>query len=516
MHIVTVDEMRELEARAEREYGLTSHILMENAGKSAAEILVEYMSKQHSKSRREVHEMLVLVGPGNNGGDGLVMARHLEQWGAHISTYHWKEQLLTVNGREIPQEDTEQELEEIIQRADYILDALLGTGRSRPLPDSMRSLLGRVHQEREKRAELRVIAIDLPTGLNADTGEVDPGTIPVDVTITLACPKQGFFFFPGREYIGELHVGSIGLPLEIESHLKTEMLTGQLVNSVLPKRPLNSNKGTFGKVMLFCGSPPYPGSAFLAGNAAGRIGAGLVTLAVSEQMFPIYASTFHETTFVLLPEEEAGSFECVSTLKSHLEGYRALLMGPGLGQSPYIREVILELLEELRAMPDEQRPHLIVDADGLNNLSALERWWTLLPPGTVITPHPGEMGRLCHGLKVSGGGIDRLELSRSKAQEWQVTLVLKGACTIITEPDGRTRINWQANPALATAGTGDVLAGMTAGLLAQKVDPFDAASAAVHLHTAASELVSAQIGDTGLLAADLLPQIPRAIMRLRS
>ena len=516
MHIVTVDEMRDLEARAEREYGLTSHILMENAGKSAAEILVEYMSKQHSKSRREVHEMLVLVGPGNNGGDGLVMARHLEQWGAHISTYRWKEQLLSVNGREIPQEESSQELEEIIQRADYILDALLGTGRSRPLPDSMRSLLGRVHQERERRSELRIIAIDLPTGLNADTGEVDPGTIPADVTITLACPKQGFFFFPGREYIGELHVGSIGFPPDLERHLKTEMLTGQLVNSLLPKRPLNSNKGTFGKAMLFCGSPPYPGSAFLAGNAAGRIGAGLVTLAVSEQMLPIYAGAFHEATFVLLPEEEAGSFECVSTLKSHLEGYRALLMGPGLGQSPYIREVILALLEELRAMPDEERPHLIVDADGLNNLSALERWWTLLPPGTVITPHPGEMGRLCHGLKVSGGSIDRLELSRSKAQEWQVTLVLKGACTIITEPGGRTRINWQANPALATAGTGDVLAGMIAGLLAQKVDPFDAASAAVHLHTAASELVSAQIGDTGLLAADLLPQIPRAIMKLRS
>ena len=126
------------------------------------------------------------------------------------------------------------------------------------------------------------------------------------------------------------------------------------------------------------------------------------------------------------------------------------------------------------------------------------------------------MGRLCHGMKVSGGGIDRLELSRSKAREWQVTLVLKGACTIVAEPDGHTRINWQANPALATAGTGDVLAGMIAGLLAQKVDPFDAASAAVHLHAVASELVSAQIGDTGLLASDLLPQIPRAIMRLRS
>lgn len=515
MHIVTVDEMRSLEKRADQEYGLTSHVLMENAGKSAAEILAEYMHRQHPADDHKVHEVLVLVGPGNNGGDGLVMARYLERWGAHVNIYRWKEQQLTAHGREIAAADTLAELEAVIQRAGYILDALLGTGRSRPLPDSMRSLLARVHQERQKRNELRVVAVDLPTGLNADTGEVDPGSIPVDVTITLACPKQGFFFFPGREYLGELYVGDIGLPPEMELNLQTEMLTGELVNTLLPRRPFNSNKGTFGKVMLFCGSPPYPGSAYLAGNAAGRTGAGLITLAVTELMLPIYASAFHEATFALLPEESAGSFERVSTLKNSLEGYRVLLMGPGLGQSPYTREVILELLEELRAMADEQRPQLIVDADGLNNLSALERWWTLLPKGTIITPHPGEMGRLCHGLKVSGGNIDRLELARQKAEEWQVTLVLKGACTIIAHPDGRIRINWQVNPALATAGTGDVLAGMIAGLLAQKVDPFDAASAAVYLHVAASELVSAEIGDTGLLAADLLQQIPRAIARFR-
>jgi NAD(P)H-hydrate epimerase len=173
-------------------------------------------------------------------------------------------------------------------------------------------------------------------------------------------------------------------------------------------------------------------------------------------------------------------------------------------------------LEYVRALPDEERPQLVVDADGLNNLSALERWWTLLPAGTVITPHPGEMGRLCGGLKVSGGNIDRLELARNKAREWQVTLVLKGACTIIAEPDGRIRINWLANPALATAGTGDVLAGMIAGLLAQKVSPFDAASAAVYLHAVAAELVSADIGHAGLLASDLLPKIPRAMVRCLS
>src|SRR5579859_1418668 len=508
MHIVTVAEMRELEAEADRRYGLTSPILMKHAGKSAADIFEAHLLPHHSINGLEV---LFLIGPGNNGGDGLIMAQHLEQSGAFVSLYRWKERRLTIQGSAVPEQETAAELESLVQTSTYIIDALLGTGRSRPLPEDMRVLLRRVQQERENRSDLRLVSIDLPTGLNADTGEVDPDTLRADMTITLACPKQGFFFFPGREYIGELYVGDIGLPPEMERDLRTEMLTGRLVHNLLPQRTLNSNKGTFGKVMLLCGSPPYPGSAFLAGSAAGRVGAGLVTLAVTEQMLPIYASAFHEATFVLLPEEQAGSIERVETLIKHLEGYRALLVGPGLGQSPYTREVILQLLEYLRGLPDEQRPHLVIDADGLNNLSALEHWWSLLPPGTVITPHPGEMGRLCNGLKVSGGRIDRLQLARDKASEWQVILVLKGACTIIAEPGGHVRINWQANPALATAGTVDVLAGMIAGLLAQKVDPFDAAGASVYLHVAASELVSAAIGYTGLLAADLLPQIPRAI-----
>ena len=512
MYIVTVDEMRELEQRADREFGLTSSILMENAGKSAAEILVQHLRHLHSASGLE---FLILVGPGNNGGDGLVMGRYLEKWGGLINIYRWKEQRLTIHGEDVPEEDTPARLGETILRASYVLDALLGTGRSRPLPDSMRVLLGHVREEREKRDSMRIVAVDLPTGMNADTGEVDPGTIPADMTITLACPKLGFFFFPGREYLGEMYVADIGLPAELLRHLRTEMLTAAMVKGLLPPRPLQSNKGTFGKVMLLCGSLPYPGSAFLAGSAAGRIGAGLVTPAVTERMLPIYASAFHEATFALLPEEDAGSLERVNVLMNHLDGYRSLLMGPGLGQSPYIREVILQVLEELRSMPDEKRPHLVVDADGLNNLSALEHWWTLLPAGTVITPHPGEMGRLCGGLKVSGGNIDRLELARNKAKEWQVTLVLKGACTIIAEPDGRTRINWLANPALATAGTGDVLAGMIAGFLAQKMMPFDAASAAVYLHTVAADLVSAEIGHAGLLASDLLPKIPRAMVKCR-
>src|SRR5713101_9871370 len=328
MHIVTVDEMRALETEADHSYGLSSSVLMENAGKSAAEILSHSIHRQRSVN--EV-ECLILVGPGNNGGDGLVMGRYLQKWGALVSIYRWKEQRLTIAGQDVPEQEKAARLEEVFQRAAFIIDALLGTGRSRPLPDSMRSLLARAREERERRDALRIVAVDLPTGMNADTGEVDPGTIRADMTITLACPKQGFFFFPGRNYMGELYVGDIGLPAELESHLQAEMLTSTMVKAILPKRPLDSNKGTFGKVMLLCGSPPYPGSAFLAGSAAGRVGAGLVTLAVTEQMQPIYAGALHEVTFLLLPPESAESFQRANMLIDHLEGYRSLLIGPGLG-----------------------------------------------------------------------------------------------------------------------------------------------------------------------------------------
>ena len=510
MHIVTVAEMRELEAQADRQYRLTSPILMQHAGKSAADLFEAHLLPHQNMKDLKV---LFLIGPGNNGGDGLVMAGHLTQHGALSNLYHWKEHRLTVRGREIAKAEITTELESQIRSADYIIDALLGTGTSRPLVEDMRRLLQRVEQERTQRDTLRVVAIDLPTGINADTGEVDPSALHAVMTITLAAPKQGFFFFPARDYIGELLVGDIGLPAELAQHLQTEMITGKQVYSLLPERPLNSNKGTFGKVMLFCGSPPYPGSAYLAGAAAARAGGGLITLAVTEKMLPIYASAFHESTFVILPEEETESFERAHVFVDHLEGYRTLLIGPGLGQSANTREVILEILEYVRSIPTGKRPSLVIDADGLNNLSALEHWWTLLPEGTVITPHPGEMSRLCNGIKVSGGGIDRLELARQKAREWQVNVVLKGTCTIVAEPTGRTRINWWGTPALATAGTGDVLAGMVAGFLAQHMQPFDAATAAVYLHTATADLVTQEMGmeRVGLLASDLLTRIPRAM-----
>ncbi|GHO43600.1 NAD(P)H-hydrate dehydratase [Ktedonospora formicarum] len=514
MHIVTVAEMRELEAQAEHQYGLTSPILMRHAGQSAADIFMAQLLPHHSINDLEV---LFLIGPGNNGGDGMIMADNLARAGALVSLYTWKTHELTIRGQPIAEQQIDKELTSGLQSADYVIDALLGTGTSRPLNEDMRALLARVEGERKQRPDLRVVAIDQPTGVHTDSGEVDPGTLRADMTITLACPKIGFFFFPARDFIGELHVGSIALPPTLEHNLSTEMLNTGLCRASLPKRPLNSNKGTFGKVMLFCGSQPYPGSAYLAGSSAARAGAGLITLAVTEKMLPTYASSFHEATFAILPEEPKSEIsrgqahDRAQALTEHLPGYRALLMGPGLGQSPETRETILQVLEDLRNQPPNKRPRLIIDADGLNNLSALEHWWTLLPEGTVITPHPGEMGRLCDSLKVSGGSIDRLQLAREKAREWNVILVLKGACTLVVSPLGETRINWKANPALATAGTGDVLAGMIAGFLAQGLIPFDAASLGVYLHSCAAERVSSELGDAGLLASDLLPQIPRVM-----
>jgi NAD(P)H-hydrate epimerase len=487
---------------------------MDHAGHSVATFLRERLGGDVAG-----RDILVLVGPGNNGGDGRVMGRYLTEWGANITYYAWKEQRLEIGARTISVNDDLAAVRETITQSAVVVDALLGTGTARPLTPSMRQLLACVAEEKQRRSQLLILAVDLPTGLNADTGAVDEGTLAADLTVTLAFPKLGLFFFPGANYIGDLKIGGIGLPDDMPITAGLELLDAAMLRPLLPKRPLDSNKGTFGKVMVLAGSLPYPGSAYLAATAAGRIGAGLVTLAVSPELALIYAEKLSEATFHLMPpnsatpEERAGSL--LDALKT-LKGYRALVVGPGLGQSDETRALLLRLFAGIRALPEDERPRLLVDADGLNNLSHVERWWEQLPAETVITPHPGEMARLRGGAKVSGGGPDRLEVIREVARDWQLTIVLKGANTLIAGADGALRINAPGNPALATAGTGDVLAGTIGGLLAQGLAPLDAASAGVYLHSRAGFHVSARLGDAGLLAADLLPELPLALRALKS
>jgi NAD(P)H-hydrate epimerase len=510
MKIVTVEQMRELEARAERELGMSSRVLMQQAGRSAADLFCRWAGDLTDKN------VVLLIGPGNNGGDGLVLAQHLKSWGARITLYLWKPGRIVLGGQgglSVPVREDLKHLQVALASADYVLDALLGTGRSRPLDPTMRAVLALVREERARRPSLRVVALDLPTGVNADTGEADSGAIAADLTITLANPKLGLLFFPGAGLVGELLVGSIGLPAGMDDQLSIELISDALVRAALPARPLESNKGTYGKAMLLAGSALYPGSAYLAASAAGRVGAGLITLAVTREMLPIYSMKLSEATFALLPDASAPPRERAEALLHALKGYRALLLGPGLGQSEATQQMVLAVLDGLRALPAADRPQVILDADGLNNLAKLERWWERLPAESVLTPHPGEMSRLS-GRAVSGGAIDRLEAAQQGAQQWGQIVVLKGACTLIAAPAGATRVNWPGNAALATAGTGDVLAGAIAGLLAQGMAPFEAATLGVYLHSRAGLLVSETLGNAGLLASDLLPLLPVARKRL--
>jgi NAD(P)H-hydrate epimerase len=507
--VVTVEQMREIERRADVEHGLPSSVLMEHAGLSVAEILRDELGGDVAGL-----SIFVLVGPGNNGGDGRVAGRFLAEWGARLTYYVWRADQLEEGAETIHAGDDLAALRAVLERADVVLDALLGTGTARPLDPRMRQVLATVAEERQRRGRPLVLAVDLPTGLNADSGALDEGAIAADITVTLAFPKLGLLLFPGAGFIGELRVGGIGLPDGMADQVRLELVDQTLARSLLPARPLDSNKGTFGKVMVLAGSLRYPGSGYLASTAAGRVGSGLVTLATTLDLAPIYAAKLSEVTFHLLPPVSAEPAERARDLASGLAGYRALLVGPGLGQAQTTSEFLHALFDALRKLTEVDRPRLVVDADGLNFLAKQHNWWTLLPPQTVLTPHPGEIGRLLGGARVSGGGADRLQVEQW-ARAWGHVVVLKGACTLIASPGGRTRIYWPPNPALATAGTGDVLAGTILGLLAQGLNPFDAASLGVYLDGQAGQAVREWTGDAGLLASDLLPELPVAIRTTR-
>jgi NAD(P)H-hydrate epimerase len=509
MEIVTVAEMREIEQRAERDYGLTSPMLMEHAGRSIAEQLRDRLGGDVAG-----REVLVLAGPGNNGGDGLAMGRYLAQWGAHIIAFHWKERQLERDGQSVPVSEDLHELRDAMTRADVVADAFLGTGHSRPLHPTMGNALALAAAERVRRPAMLVLAVDLPSGLNADTGALDDGAIPADLTVTLACPKVGLLLFPGAGCIGELRVGSIGLPPEMMYRGSMELIDDALVRGWLPSRPLDSHKGTYGKVLVVAGSSLYVGAAYLATAAAARVGAGLVTLATSAERAPFYATLMPEATYALLPEGSSPDARAAAIL-DELRDRQSAIIGPGLGHEQETEAFLLRLLAGVRTLPDGERPRLLVDADGLNLLALQERWWELLPPRTVLTPHPGEMTRLRGGQPVSSGGADRIEVAGQAAQVWGHVVVLKGACTLVAAPEGSVRAHWPPNPALASAGTGDVLAGTIGGLLAQGVEPFAAASAGVRLHALAGLRVRDRLGNAGLLASDLLPELPLALREIK-
>lgn len=534
--LFTVSEMVAAEKAADAA-GLSYAEMMETAGLRVAEAIWQ----RHDVDGRQV---LILVGPGNNGGDGLVVGRYLAETGAKVAFYLLKPRLaaddanmaqVEAMGLEVLLADYDQRfrvLHHRLQITDILIDALLGTGASRPisgpLADLMRQVRSGIDERRRTMGEksplvsvaapplpaedesrddggtprFAVVAVDCPSGLNCDTGELDALSIAADLTVTFAGPKRGHFKFPGAAACGELVVADIGIDPQLPAvaAVPVELATAELAKRLLPKRPPDGHKGTFGTALIAAGSIRYWGAPALSARGAFRSGAGLVTLAVPQRLRPALAGQFPEATYPPVTDTDLLGVATANLLLSSLKDYGAILIGPGLGEAG---SFVGAVLDGLREPPEGRVPPLVIDADGLNLLAGMDGWPQRLPANSILTPHPGEMARLAGRSLNAIRDEDRIELAREKAAEWGHIVMLKGAYTVIAAPDGRAALLPFANPILAVGGSGDVLAGIIVGLLAQGVERYEAAVLAGYLHGAAGELARDYWGDSGLLAGEL-------------
>jgi len=535
VYLVTAEQMKQVEDAANAS-GLSYEAMMEQAGKAVAEAV----EAEFGAAGRQI---TVLVGPGNNGGDGLVAARYLSDMGAVVNLYLWKRRNLDDDPNwqrladyALPvfhhnQDTQHQHLSDLLNRSALIVDALLGTGVSRPIEGELAELLEQARDVLDERRSLSlprlldpidppdvpevgpaIVAVDVPSGLYSDTGLLDPLTLPADLTVTFAAPKRGQVTMPGAAYVGQLLIADIEIDQAYFPADLPQLATPLLVAELLPERPISGHKGTFGKVLIVAGCRNYTGAPALSAMAAYRVGSGLVTVAIPEPIQPIVAANMTEATYLLLPHQD-GAIDApgAAIVAQRLPQYKALLVGPGLSQAQPTAQFLEELLSLIaEAATDESYLPLVCDADGLNLLAKQAEWWTRLPPDSILTPHPGEMSRLT-GLPIPEIEKNRLELIPEMAQKWRQTVVFKGAFTVVASSKGEVVVMPFANPALATAGSGDVLAGCITGLLGQSLSSFEAAVAGAYLHGLAGELARERIWEAGVVAGDLLPLLPLAL-----
>ncbi len=510
MKVVTSRQMRTLDERA-AEAGVPQETLMENAGLAVAQ--EAWMQLGQLQGQR----ILVLVGPGNNGGDGLVAARHLAEWGAGVDCYaltprddsQWRQTLEAgVPCRSVAADPQFAVLDDLLAGAALVVEALLGTGRARPIAGDLAEILKRLGRRRSVAPRPKLVAVDLPTGLDADNGGVDPLLVAPDETVTFQFPKVGLYTQPGTGVAGRVQTVDIGIPAGLDHDMRVELLDRRQAKELLPARPAGANKGTFGKLLVIAGSLRYPGAAVLAASAAYKAGAGLVTLAAPASVAPALVAAMPEVTHLPLPDGNTpGTLDAgaVAVLSTPLGSYDALVVGCGLGSAPATTAFIRQLLrnDALAGLHG-----IVIDADGLNALAGSD-WHAHLSAPFVLTPHPGEMARLVD-LDVAAVQSDRLALAQARATAWGGTVVLKGANTVVAAPDGRARLSPVATAALATAGTGDVLAGAIGALVAQGLAPFEAACLAVYLHGDAGERAAKAVGAAGTTAGDVLTHLALA------
>ncbi|MGB9791451.1 MAG: NAD(P)H-hydrate dehydratase [Thermacetogeniaceae bacterium] len=523
MRLVKAAEMRQLDQEAMTRYQIPGLVLMENAGLSVVKAVLDIFWDHSTKGKKA----LVVAGPGNNGGDGLVVARHLYNRGAEVEVFLAAHpdfyrgdaavnmQIIKAIG--VPYhvfgEESVEQLQAAAEHADLIIDALLGTGFKGAPREPIATMIDIIN-----RSGKPVLAVDLPSGLDADSGRVEGACVRAKCTVTMGFPKVGLYVYPGAEYAGRVVVGDISFPPELRDEKAGEftLLDQQTVAGYLPLRLSTHHKGNYGHVLVVGGSRGYTGAAVLAANAALRSGAGLVTAVVPQSLYQITASKLTEAMTFPAPDTDGGfSGTALNALSELLRRANVLAIGPGLGQHPETAVFLRELLSSVE-LP------MVIDADALNILAKDKS--LLLDPRYrerrrkwVLTPHPGEMARLL-GTSIPEVQNDRVESATRASREWGVTVVLKGAGTVIAAPDGKVLINPTGNPGLASGGTGDVLTGLIAGLLAQGLEPLEAAGAGVFIHGWAADRIASRKGMAGLVAGDLIEEAPfvlRDLYRLK-
>jgi len=508
MLLVTAAQMQRLDRRAIEEFAIPGLILMENAGRGVCDLI-------HRHFAARLHQgVTILAGPGNNSGDGFVIARHLHQAGVKVKILalvpgeKFKGDALTNYrivkelGLPITECLDSASLSAVtgsLKRSGLIVDAIFGTGLTR-------EVTGRFARSIEMANEgpTPIVAVDIPSGLSADTGRPLGTAIRADITATMALAKIGLVLYPGADYVGDLHVVEIGIPRRAvdEAGIKAELFDEEAFRIVLRPRPAIGHKGTFGHLLILAGSKGKTGAAALAAHGALRSGAGLVTLGCPSGIQPVLAQKLTEAMVEGLPETRSGTLsrEGMPVIESMLEKKKALAIGPGLGLGRETQALARQLLE---AAPVP----VVADADALHALGTDHGPVMRSKQPRVLTPHPGEMAHLL-GCTTAEVQHDRVAAALSLAYSSKAVVVLKGARTVIAAPEGKISINIAGNPGMGAGGMGDTLTGIIGGLLAQGYDAWDAARISVFVHGRAADQIAKLRGSWGYLASEVADWIP--------
>jgi hydroxyethylthiazole kinase-like uncharacterized protein yjeF len=514
LKILTSQQMRAVDRTTIDEIGISGPVLMENAGLR----IVEEILKRFPNPARE--RIVVVAGKGNNGGDGLVVARHLRQAGGKpvVLLLAAKDEVkgdaaLNVaaaekSGVEVVDVSTElcwKKQRITLLHASIIVDAIFGTGLDKPAGGLFALAIEDINKARGFK-----VAVDIASGLSSDTFALIGPAVKANLTIALAAPKIGHIFRPASDWAGQLIVADIGIPKYLMASADLKLILTELsdIGPVFAPRSRDGHKGTYGHLVVLGGSVGKTGAAVLAGKAALRMGAGLVTIATANRAVATVARGMMELMTEPLPETASGavSMEALPVIERLLKGKNGIVIGPGLSTDPSTAELVLALLPRLKVPA-------VIDADALNILAANKAVQKKMTQPVVLTPHPGEFARLT-GETVAAVLDKRLELAPAFAREHNVILVLKGHHTLVAAPDGCVFVNPTGNPGMATGGSGDVLSGMIGSLMVQSKDVLSAVRAAVYAHGLSGDLAAAKLGERSLIAGDIIRFLPAAVKSL--